>query len=124
VFVTKYRVFNDAMLTFCENTMRTACAELDVEFNGEADHVHLLVAYPPALAISVLAQRLKGRSAYSVRREYTGVCSRPDARAPRVAVLLRRLLRRRAPVHHQAIHRRTSPTTLTAGLRPATHAMG
>ena len=43
------------MLTFCEHTMRTVCAELDVElveFNGEADHVHLLVAYPPTLAIS------------------------------------------------------------------------
>jgi putative transposase len=83
VFVTKYRVFNDTMLTYCENTMRTACADLDVElveFNGEADHVHLLVAYPPALAISVLAQRLKGRSAYSVRREYTGVCVRARMR--------------------------------------------
>jgi REP-associated tyrosine transposase len=51
VFVTKYRrpVFTDAMLTFTENTMRGVCALLDaelVEFNGEADHVHLLVAYP------------------------------------------------------------------------------
>ena len=57
VLVTKYRrrLFTDDMLTFCEHTMRTLCAELDaelVEFNGEADHVHLLVAYPPTLAIS------------------------------------------------------------------------
>lgn len=45
--------------------MRAVCADLDaelVEFNGEPDHVHLLVAYPPTLAISVLAQRLKGRT--------------------------------------------------------------
>lgn len=59
VFVTKYRrkVFTDAMLTYCETIMRGVCADLDaelVEFNGEADHVHLLVAYPPALAISTL----------------------------------------------------------------------
>jgi len=52
VFVTKYRrpVFTDAMLTYCEHTMRAACADLDaelVEFNGETDHVHLLVSYPP-----------------------------------------------------------------------------
>jgi putative transposase len=63
-------VFTDEMLTFCEHTMRTVCTELDVElveFNGEADHVHLLVAYPPTLAISVLVQRLKGRTAYVVR---------------------------------------------------------
>lgn len=39
-------------------------------FNGEADHVHLLVAYPPTLAISGLAQRHKGRTSYAVRREF------------------------------------------------------
>lgn len=76
VFVTKYRrtVFTDDMLTFTERTIGGACDELGadlVEFNGEADHVHLLVAYPPTLAISTLAQRLKGRTAYAVRREYT-----------------------------------------------------
>jgi putative transposase len=85
VFVTKYRrrVFTNAMLTFTEHTMRTVCADLNAElakFNGEPDHVHLLVAYPPTLAISVLAQRLKGRTAYSVRREYTGVCVRARMR--------------------------------------------
>ena len=46
VFATKYRrpVFTDAMLTYSERIMGGACAELDVElveFNGEADHVHL-----------------------------------------------------------------------------------
>lgn len=53
VFVTKYRrkIFTDTMLTFTEHTMLGVCSELDaelVEFNGEPDHVHLLVAYPPA----------------------------------------------------------------------------
>jgi putative transposase len=73
VFVTKYwyEVFTDEMLTLCEHTMRAACAELDAkpdEFNGEADHVHLLVTYPPTVAISTLAQQLTG--------EYTGACDR------------------------------------------------
>jgi putative transposase len=68
VFVTQYRrrVFTDPMLRSCERDLRAVCAELDVdlvEFNGEADHVHLLVAFPPTLAISVLVQRLKGRTA-------------------------------------------------------------
>lgn len=85
VFVTKYRrkVFTDDMLTFTQHTMRGVCDELGadlVEFNGEADHVHLLVAYPPALAISTLVQRLKGRTAYAVRREYTGACVRARMR--------------------------------------------
>jgi len=56
------------MPTFCEHTMRAVCAELDielVEFNGEADHAHLLVAYPPTLVISMLVQRLTGRTAYA-----------------------------------------------------------
>lgn len=44
VFVTKnrHRVFTEAMLTYCENTMRAVCADLGaelVEFNGEADHL-------------------------------------------------------------------------------------
>jgi putative transposase len=73
VFVTKFRrpVFTDNMLTFCEHTMRTMRAELNielVEFNGRPDHVHLLVAYPPTLASSTLVRRLIGRAAYAVRR--------------------------------------------------------
>ena len=85
VFVTKYRrqIFTDEMLTFCEHTMRAVGAELDVElveFNGEADHVHLLVAYPPTMAISALVQRLKGRTAHAVPREYTGRCVRAHMR--------------------------------------------
>jgi putative transposase len=87
VFVTKYRrpVFTDAMLTFTEKTMYGVCADLDaelVQFNGEADHVHLLVAYPPTVAISALVQRLKGRTAHAVRREYTGVCVRGHLWSP------------------------------------------
>jgi len=85
VFVTKYRrnLFTDAMLTFTERTIGGVCGDLDVElveFNGETDHVHLLVAYPPTLAISVLAQRLKGRTAYAIRREFTGACVRARMR--------------------------------------------
>jgi putative transposase len=57
--------------------MRAVCSDLDVElvelvqFNRESDHINLLVAYPPAPAISTLLQRLKGRTAYSVRRGHT-----------------------------------------------------
>lgn len=85
VFMTKHRqkVFTNDMLTFTEHTTRGACDELGadlVEFNGEADHVHLLVAYPPTPAISTLVQRLKGRTAYAVRREFTGACVRAGMR--------------------------------------------
>jgi putative transposase len=85
VFVTKYRrrLFTGPILTFCEHTLRAVCDQLDVElveFNGEPDHVHLLVAYPPTLPISTLVRRLKGGTAYAVRREYTGACVRARMR--------------------------------------------
>ena len=44
-------------------------AEL-TEFNGERDHVHLLVRYPPQVALSKLVGSLKGVSARLLRKEY------------------------------------------------------
>jgi len=41
-----------------------------VEFNGESDHVHLLVEYPPKLSISVLVNHLKGVSSRMYRKQY------------------------------------------------------
>ncbi|MBN3929600.1 IS200/IS605 family transposase [Streptomyces verrucosisporus] len=75
VFVTKYRrgVLTDTMLTRCEEVMRDVCTKLDAtlrEFNGEDDHVHLLVHYPPKLSISTLVNRLKGVSAHYLRKEF------------------------------------------------------
>lgn len=75
VFVTKYRrrVLTDPMLTTCQQFMTDVCtatgAELR-EFNGEADHVHLLAHYPPSISISTLANRLKGVSARRLRQQY------------------------------------------------------
>ncbi|MEQ4725624.1 IS200/IS605 family transposase, partial [Nonomuraea sp. B19D2] len=41
------------------------------EFNGEHDHVHLLVHYPPKVAISKLVNSLKGVSSHYLRKEFT-----------------------------------------------------
>lgn len=75
VFVTKYRrgVLTDAMLTRCESVMRAVCDDFVatlVEFNGEDDHVHLLVEYPPTVQISKLVNSLKGVSARRLRDEH------------------------------------------------------
>ncbi|MFF4142558.1 IS200/IS605 family transposase [Streptomyces sp. NPDC001698] len=77
VFVTKYRrgVLDDTMLSVCEDTMRKVCEDFGAElkeFNGEDDHVHLLVHYPPKVAISKLVNSLKGVSARILRRDFTG----------------------------------------------------
>ena|GEM_PF-128361 len=75
VFVTKYRrgVLTDEMLArlkevFLE-TMEQMQGEL-IEFGGEDDHVHLLVAAHPKTAVSNLAGKLKGKSSYILRQEF------------------------------------------------------
>ncbi|MEW1837576.1 IS200/IS605 family transposase [Nonomuraea angiospora] len=76
VFVTKYRrgALTGEMLVRCEEVMRGVCADFEVElreFNGEHDHVHLLVHYPPKVALSKLVNSLKGVSARMLRKEYS-----------------------------------------------------
>ncbi|MCX4530416.1 IS200/IS605 family transposase [Streptomyces sp. NBC_00841] len=81
VFVTRYRrgVFDDDMLKRCEEIMREVCGTFEAElreFNGEADHVHLLVHYPPKVTLSKLINSLKGVSSRYLRAEYTGRINR------------------------------------------------
>jgi putative transposase len=76
IFITRYRrgVLDGEMLTACERVMRSLCTEMGAElreFNGEHDHVHLLVRYPPKLAVSTLVNRLKAVSAHYLRTEFT-----------------------------------------------------
>ena len=77
VFVTKYRrdVLDDDMLRLCERVMRKARGDFGAglrEFNGDTDHVHLLVNYPPKVPVSALVNSLKGVSARMLRSQYTG----------------------------------------------------
>ena len=39
------------------------------EFDGEADHIHLLIQYPPKWSISKIVNNLKGRSSRLLRRD-------------------------------------------------------
>src|SRR5699024_3423327 len=75
VFVTKFRhnVFTDAHLTRLEAIFDGVCADFEcelVEFNGETNHVHLLVNFPPKVAVSHLVNSLKGVSSRYMRREF------------------------------------------------------
>lgn len=75
VFVTKYRhrVFGDRHLRRMEEIMRAVCGDFEAElvkFNGEANHVHLLVNYPPKVAVSKLVNSLKGVSSRRLRQEF------------------------------------------------------
>ena len=74
VFVTKYRrhVFNETIMQELERIFSKVCENFDsclVECNGEADHVHLLVNYPPKVTVSKLVNSLKGVSSRLLRRK-------------------------------------------------------
>ena len=72
VFVTKYRrdalsrlAIRDLVRIFAK-VCRDFEAEL-IECNGEDDHVHLLLVYPPKVALSKLVNSLKGVSSRLLR---------------------------------------------------------
>lgn len=72
VFVTKYR--KDALSKLAIGDLRTifakVCKDFEaelIECNGADDHVHLLVVYPPKVALSKLVNSLKGVSSRLLR---------------------------------------------------------
>jgi putative transposase len=75
VFVTKYRgkILAATHLNTLETIFRGVCGEFEaelVEFNGERDHVHLLVTYPPKAAVSKLVNSLKGVSSRKLKMHH------------------------------------------------------
>ncbi len=75
VFVTKYRrkVFTQEILDALRGIFEDVCRDFEVdlmEFDGEQDHVHLLVNYPPKVAVSKLVNSLKGVSSRHLRRRF------------------------------------------------------
>ncbi|MFB9682487.1 IS200/IS605 family transposase [Streptosporangium vulgare] len=75
VFVTKFRhrVFTGSHLERMEEIMRDVCADFETElreFDGESNHVHLLVNFPPKIALSKLVNSLKGVSSRRMRQEF------------------------------------------------------
>jgi len=74
VFVTKYRrdVFTKEILEDLSNIFSGVCKDFEaelVEFGGEDYHVHLLVNYPPKVAVSTLVNILKGVSSRMIRKK-------------------------------------------------------
>jgi putative transposase len=74
VFVSKFRkkLFNKEIIDFMESVFRNVCIDFESElkeFYGEGDHVHLLINYPPKIAISNLVNSLKGVSSRHVRKK-------------------------------------------------------
>jgi putative transposase len=75
VVVTKYRkkCLTGAMLAelreICERQLQLKEGPL-LEFNGEADHLHLLLELPPKVALSMAVNSLKTVTARLMRRDH------------------------------------------------------
>lgn len=74
VFVTKYRrsVFTKAVLEDLKEIFASVCQDFEaelVEFDGEKDHVRLLINYPPKVSVSRLVNSLKGVSSRLIRKK-------------------------------------------------------
>ena len=82
VFVTKYRrgVLSDRALDVIREAAAKVCEDFTCrlgELDGEDDHVHLRVEYPPTVTLSRLVNSLKGVTSRQLRaREFPEVMSK------------------------------------------------
>jgi putative transposase len=72
VFVTNYRrpVFTGDMLTSCQHLTADICLSSGSEFNGQTDHVHLLIHDPASHAVSTWLNPLKGVSSHRLHQQF------------------------------------------------------
>ena len=78
VFVTKYRrlIFTKAILKDLNVIFNNICTDFEaklVECDGERDHVHLLIEYPPKFSVSKIVNSLKGVSSRIIRQKYPDI---------------------------------------------------
>ena len=81
VWVTKYRyhVLKGDIHKRCRTLLVQICDAEDVRIlTGviSKDHVHMLLEYPPSLAVSDLVKRLKGRTSRLLQQEFPDVRKR------------------------------------------------
>lgn len=81
VFVTKYRrdVLSAPAIQDLQRIFSKVCCDFEaelIECDGEDDHVHLLVNYPPKVALSRLVGSLKGVSSRLLREDRPEITGR------------------------------------------------
>lgn len=78
VFVTKYKrgVLNEQAIKYCSRIFKKVCNDFEstlVACDGEDDHVHLTVSYPPKIALAKLVNSLKGVSSRLLRGDMPSI---------------------------------------------------
>lgn len=81
VCVTKYRrkILDDRAIDWLKAHFTKVCETMDCSLlacDGETDHVHLLIEYPPKHSISALVNALKGTSSRLLRIERPDIARR------------------------------------------------
>ena len=74
VFCSKYRrkVFTPAVFTRLRKSFERTARMLEIDLlavEADRDHVHLMISFPPRLALSTIVQRLKGAASRDVRAQ-------------------------------------------------------
>jgi len=119
--MTKFRhnVFTDDHLARMEETMQSACTDSErelVEFNGETNHAHLLVNFPPKVTVTKPVNSLNGVSSRRLRQEFTDLVRHYwRANKPWSSSYFAGTVGRAPLSRHQAAHRAAEP----AGVSPA-----
>ena len=81
VCVTKYRrkVFDAEALGWLQGHFAKVCGTMGCELlacDGEGDHLHAIIKYPPKVSVSVLVNALKGTSSRLLRKERPDIAHR------------------------------------------------
>jgi putative transposase len=76
--VTKYRrkIFSPTHIKSLQSVFAKICEDFEatlVECDGERDHLHLLVNYPPKSSVSKLVNSLKGASSRRLKTLHPGL---------------------------------------------------
>src|SRR5215469_14751545 len=103
-FVTKYRyrVLDGDAVNRLRALFSNVCTDFEaelVQMDGEDNHVHLLVKYPPKVAVSNLVNSLKGVSSRMLETRTTRLSRSLLERCALVSVVLRCQLRGRTYQH-------------------------
>lgn len=81
VFITKYRkkVFQRHHISALNDIFKSICEKFEStleECNGEEDHIHLLISYPPKVSVSRLVNNLKTVSSRMLRQKFSDIADR------------------------------------------------
>ena len=75
VFITKYRkkILADNHLQYFKEVVAEICKDFGAELkecNGEGDHVHMLIQYPPTVQLSKMVNNLKSVTSRRMRANF------------------------------------------------------